>query len=109
MLVVVKMATGRVIQFNETRGYGFIAPDVGGDDVFVHAEQVKACGGTVRPGTRVNFKVIAGQRGDKAYAVEILDPPPSGGEGALGGALAGAAAPASVERALDGPGDELSE
>jgi len=38
------MATGTVKWFNATKGYGFIAPDTGGDDVFVHITAVQAAG-----------------------------------------------------------------
>ena len=70
------MATGRIVQFNQTRGYGFIAPDGGGDDVFLHSEELKACGHAVHIGTRVQFEVLGGQRGLKAFDVTVLDPPP---------------------------------
>jgi len=67
------MLTGRVIQFNEARGYGFIAPDGGGEDVFLHSEELKACRGSVRTGTRVQFEVTEGERGYKAFDVSVLD------------------------------------
>jgi cold shock protein len=70
------MVTGRIVQFNQTRGYGFIAPDGGGDDVFLHSEELKAYGHAVRIGTRVQFDVLDGQRGLKAFDVSVLDPPP---------------------------------
>lgn len=69
------MVTGRIVQFNQTRGYGFIAPDGGGDDVFLHSEELKAYGHAVRIGTRVQFEVLDGQRGLKAFDVTVLDPP----------------------------------
>jgi cold shock CspA family protein len=69
------MVTGRIVQFNQTRGYGFIAPDGGGDDVFLHSEELKAYGHAVRIGTRVQFDVLDGQRGPKAFDVTVLDPP----------------------------------
>jgi cold shock protein len=72
------MVTGRIVQFNQTRGYGFIAPDGGGDDVFLHSEELKAYGHAVRIGTRVQFDVLDGQRGLKAFDVTVLDPPPEG-------------------------------
>ncbi len=69
--------TGRIVQFNKTRGYGFIAPDGGGDDVFLHMEELKTHAHTARAGMRVQFEVMEGQRGLKAYDVKVLDPPPT--------------------------------
>jgi cold shock protein len=66
------MGIGRVVRFDESRGYGFIAPDDGGDDVFVHAGELTQRGIRVATGTRVSFKVIDGGRGPKAYDVEIV-------------------------------------
>ena len=86
------MVTGRIVQFNQTRGYGFIAPDGGGDDVFLHSEELKAYGHAVRIGTRVQFDVLDGQRGLKAFDVTVLDPPDPGrgsGDGDGAGADAG--------------------
>jgi cold shock CspA family protein len=74
-VVVVAVATGRVAQFNQVRGFGFIAPDEGGDDVFVHIEEVAGEAGRLRVGTRVEFQVMDGQRGLKAYDVKILPEP----------------------------------
>ena len=82
------MVIGRIVQFNQTRGYGFIAPDGGGDDVFLHSEELKAYGHAVRIGTRVQFDVLDGQRGLKAFDVTVLDPPDPGrgsGDGADAG------------------------
>jgi CspA family cold shock protein len=76
-LVVVVMPTGRIIQFNQTRGYGFIAPDGGGEDVFIHSEELKGHVRGVQAGTRVQFDVVDGARGQKAYDVTVL-----GGTGA---------------------------
>src|SRR3981189_361311 len=72
------MVTGRIVQFNQTRGYGFIAPDGGGDDVFLHSEELKAYGHAERIGTKVQFDVLDGQRGLKAFDVTVLDPPDPG-------------------------------
>lgn len=75
------MPTGRIIQFNQTRGYGFIAPDGGGEDVFIHSEELKGQAHGVHAGTRVQFEVVDGARGQKAFDVRVLaggsdQPPP---------------------------------
>ena len=70
--MVVDVPTGRIIQFNQTRGYGFIAPDGGGEDVFIHSEELKGQARGVQAGTRVQFEVVDGARGQKAYDVTVL-------------------------------------
>ncbi|MDG4767421.1 cold shock domain-containing protein [Solwaraspora sp. WMMD406] len=96
------MGVGRVVRFDEGRGYGFIAPDDGGDDVFVHAGELTQRGIRVATGTRVSFKVIDGGRGPKAYDVEILEDRdvvgPVTGEGSR-----------TVSASGDGSDDELCE
>jgi cold shock CspA family protein len=67
------MITGRVVRFDEGRGYGFIAPDSGGDDVFVHASELTDRGVTVACGTRVQFNTVDGGRGLKAYDVRVVE------------------------------------
>lgn len=66
------MLTGKVIRFDEVRGYGFIAPDGGGEDVFVHANVLGDDKYVFGPGLRVEFEVSDGDRGPKAYAVQVL-------------------------------------
>jgi CspA family cold shock protein len=70
--LVVAVPTGRIIQFNQIRGYGFIAPDGGGEDVFIHSEELKGHARGVQAGTRVQFDVVDGARGQKAYDVTVL-------------------------------------
>ena len=67
------MATGKVVRFDDDKGYGFIAPDDGGEDVFVHANELTERGLRVSTGTKVQFNVIGGERGLKAYDVRIVD------------------------------------
>jgi cold shock protein len=90
------VGSGRVVQFNPVKGFGFIAPDGGGDDVFVHAEELGGQAHEVRVGTRVHFEVMDGSRGLKAYDVRILPDPVS----ALPGSTA--ALSAAVDDADDG-------
>jgi CspA family cold shock protein len=69
------MVTGKVVRFDEVRGYGFIAPDGGGEDVFVHANVLGNEKYVFAPGLRVGFEATDGDRGPKAHAVRLLAPP----------------------------------
>ena len=61
------MAIGTVKFFNATKGFGFIAPDEGGKDVFVHVSAVEAAGfRTLDEGQKVNFDIQPDARGSKA-------------------------------------------
>ena len=61
------MAIGTVKFFNTTKGFGFIAPEGGGKDVFVHATAVEQAGlRTLTEGQRVSFDVQPDTRGPKA-------------------------------------------
>lgn len=66
------MATGRVLQFDEERGYGFIAADDGGEDVFLHASVFDGDSRQLVPGLPVEFETMAGDRGRKAFGVHAL-------------------------------------
>ena len=63
--------TGKILRFDEMRGYGFIVPDAGGEDVFVHANDLLDEKSRFTPGTAVEFEVTQGERGLKAYAVRV--------------------------------------
>lgn len=67
------MATGRVLQFDPARGYGFVAAEDGGEDIFLHASVFDGDPDSLAPGTKVEFNVMAGDRGRKAFAARILD------------------------------------
>jgi cold shock CspA family protein len=70
------MVTGTVVRFDEGKGYGFIAPDGGeDDDVFVHARDLTELGVRLRTGTRLQFEIVDGERGLKAYDVRVLEDP----------------------------------
>jgi arsenate reductase len=61
------MATGTVKYFNTTKGFGFITPEGGGADVFVHATAVELAGmSALAEGQRVSFEVETDQKGSKA-------------------------------------------
>ena len=68
------MATGTVKWFNPTKGYGFITPESGGKDVFVHVTAVEQAGmGTLSEGQKINYEVITEGRGDKAVDLSPAD------------------------------------
>lgn len=71
------MVTGRVLQFDQARGYGFVAADDGGEDVFLHASVFDGDSDDLAPGTRVEFKVMAGDRGRKAFGAHLADEEPA--------------------------------
>ena len=67
------MATGTVKWFNETKGYGFIAPDDGGKDVFVHFSGILGTGfKKLTEGEKVTFEVREGTKGPEASDVEAI-------------------------------------
>jgi CspA family cold shock protein len=101
------MTTGKVVRFDEGRGYGFIAPDDGGDDVFVHANELTDRGVRVATGARVEFNVIDGGRGLKAYDVHVLEMPAGAGTAASSARTQAIASDRTAER--QGTEDELCE
>lgn len=67
------MATGEVKWFNNAKGWGFIVPEGGGDDIFVHYSSVTGTGyKTLVPGQIVSFDLARGERGAHAINVAAL-------------------------------------
>jgi cold shock protein len=67
------MTIGTVKFFNTAKGYGFIAPDGGGKDVFVHATAVEAAGlRSLNEGQKVSFDVQPDARGSKAVNLKAV-------------------------------------
>ena len=65
------MATGTVKWFNNSKGYGFIAPDEGGADVFVHHSSIKGEGyKSLNEGAAVNYETEDSPKGPSAINVE---------------------------------------
>jgi len=64
------LASGTVKWFNDTKGYGFIAPDEGGKDIFVHHSNIEGTGfKTLNEGAKVEFEVREGTKGPEATNV----------------------------------------
>jgi len=68
--------TGKVKFYDTEKGFGFLATDEG-EDVFVHASALPAGVELLRPGSRVDFGIVDGQRGKQALSVKVLEEAPS--------------------------------
>lgn len=71
------MAKGKIIRFSDAQGYGFITPDDGGRDVFVHANVLEDGGLVPGPGAVVEFEAVEGDRGLKAQWARVIERAPS--------------------------------
>ena len=66
------MPTGTVKWFNGTKGYGFIAPDNGGKDVFVHISAVERAGlGGLNENQAVSFEIVSDRKSGKESADQL--------------------------------------
>ena len=67
------MATGTVKWFNDAKGYGFIAPDDGGKDLFVHHSSIVGEGyKSLAEGNKVTYEAQQGQKGPEATSVSLV-------------------------------------
>jgi CspA family cold shock protein len=103
------MATGKVIRYDDDKGYGFIAPVNGGEDVFVHANEVADRGLRIRAGMQVEFSVLDTDRGYKAYDLRVIDEPSTAAAAATAPLAATASAPASDRTARAEPAHQGDE
>jgi len=68
------MATGTVKWFNPTKGFGFITPDTGGKDAFVHITEVELMGmPPLVEGQRINYEEVSDAKGLKATSLSAAD------------------------------------
>ncbi len=69
------MPNGTVVRFSRRFGYGFVAPDDGGDDVFVHQNNINMEGFRfLQVGERVSYELEVGEKGMKAVSVALTEP-----------------------------------
>ena len=67
------MTSGTVKWFNDAKGFGFIKPDNGGEDLFAHYSAIRSNGfKTLQENQRVSFEVTTGPKGKQASNIEVI-------------------------------------
>ncbi|MEU0272422.1 cold shock domain-containing protein [Streptomyces sp. NPDC006307] len=69
------LMVGKILRFDEVRGYGFIVPREGGEDVFMHANDLVDDKYLYRAGREVEFYLEMGDKGPKASEIRLVDQP----------------------------------
>ena len=65
------MATGTVKWFTDSKGFGFITPDGGGEDLFAHFSEINMQGfKTLKEGQKVSFEIVDGKKGKQAAKIQ---------------------------------------
>lgn len=68
------MVTGSVKWFNDSKGFGFITPDNGGEDLFAHFSAIQSSGfKSLKENQRVSFEVATGPKGKQAANIQIIE------------------------------------
>ncbi len=68
------MVKGKVKWFNNSKGFGFIIPDSGSDDVFAHYSQIQIEGyKSLKPDDLVEFEIIDGKNGKQAQNIQLVN------------------------------------
>ena len=70
------MPTGKVKWYDAEKGFGFLSRE-DGEDVYVRSSSLPEGVTTLKAGTRVEFGVLSGRKGEQAHQVKVLDAPPS--------------------------------
>ena len=70
------MPTGKVKWYDAEKGFGFLSRE-DGDDVYVRSSSLPDGVTTLKAGTRVEFGILSGRKGDQAHQVQVLEAPPS--------------------------------
>ena len=67
------MATGTVKWFNDEKGFGFVSPDGGGEDLFAHFSAINTSGfKSLKEGQKISFEVAMGPKGKQASNIQIV-------------------------------------
>ena len=67
------VAKGTVKWFSDQKGFGFIVPDEGGKDIFVHRSNIESVGQSLREGQKVEYEVGEGRKGPEATKVKASE------------------------------------
>ena len=68
------MSNGTVKWFNDAKGFGFIEPEAGGEDVFAHFSAIQMDGfRTLKQGGRVRYEIVQGPKGQLAQNIAAID------------------------------------
>ncbi|WP_055475468.1 cold-shock protein [Gordonia sp. HS-NH1] len=74
--------SGKVVHYDANRGFGFLAPESGGADVFLHINDIDIDENSLKPGAKVSFDVEETDRGSKAVNVAVTEAAPADEAGA---------------------------